>query len=714
MKVMHVGEEEVDMAASVDKAINEISAENSMVSIDNVNSIIDLKVDVHRKNSSESIELMFYAPSMLSGNSQQDQQSLAGTASNSKSIRSSYTLSHNNNNNNSISLTDPQAKYISVYPKDNSPIASTSSNCNSSNIHSTHAAQNNAVIGPKPPHLIRKSSEIVRGHQRRRLERQSSLDAAAESAIVAKLLRQSSDTTSNTKMLTAPSNAACQGNAEKCDSFLHAQLTKAGTSASSTTTAATGNLSTLAQAQRSNTTISNTNALTGSSSALKSTRLQRHRSSETHDERLKQQQRGSSMGATGAAPGGGIFLSIHHENGHHYHHYRHHHTHRRGGSGGAPPIASSGSVVVLGSGVNTSDSFDVDDMELGLGGSANVVAHGSHLSGDGRMRALPSWILGSSSDVFIEDDSFTKSDLGIEQLDDRSASSSTRVHPHANQYRLNHPHQTARGANITKDPIYTISALQLHKRPRREGAIKRRRHSNATTLFKTPTDSSSNVGSQPATTTTVRRIKSAALEVACPRPSVSNLCPHPNSVEAINGQQQIKNPQNALLPPPSKCLVRNPHLNLCPKFGGSFGGSSTNSSLDFGSTNALIDPVFELKEQKEKQTKLEVKESEDAEKEEAKDIKTKAEDVMDDESLGAVGGVCPHHFLHSHNQRQHHHSAESDVGQILNDNKNDEEEEESEQLNGDNDTDNNDEEEEDEDEDDEEEDDDVKRGRGRR
>lgn len=39
MKVMHSGEGE-DMAASLDKAINEISAENSMVSIDNVNSII--------------------------------------------------------------------------------------------------------------------------------------------------------------------------------------------------------------------------------------------------------------------------------------------------------------------------------------------------------------------------------------------------------------------------------------------------------------------------------------------------------------------------------------------------------------------------------------------------------------------------------------------------------------------------------------------------
>ncbi|KAM7346668.1 pecanex [Cochliomyia hominivorax] len=722
MKVMHVGEE-VDMAASVDKAINEISAENSMVSIDNVNSIIDLKVDVHRKNSSESIELMFYAPSMLSGNSQQDQQSIAGTASNSKSIRSSHTISHNNNNNNnSISLSDPQAKYISVYPKDNSPIANSTA-LHPSSSTSTNTPSSNALIGPKPPHLVRKSSEIVRGHhQRRRLERQSSLDAAAESAIVAKFLRQSSDTTNSSKGPQSSAAISLSGNnVEKCDSFLHAQKIKADPYAvaaalSSTVTAL--NKQQQQQAQRSNTTTSgaatsNPSSSSSTSANLKTSRLQRHRSSETHDERLKQQQRGGSIGSAGPTPSsGGIFLSIHHEHGHHHHH-RHHHTHRRAGSGGAPPIASSGSVVVLGSGVNTSDSFDVDDMELGLGGSANVVAHGSHPSGEGRMRALQSWILGSSSDVFIEDDSFTKSDLGIEQLDDRSASSSTRVHPHSNQYRLNHSHQSARssGANITKDPIYTISALQLHKRPRREGAIKRRRHSNATALFKMPTDSSSNVGSQPTTTTTVRRIKSAALEVACPRPSVSNLCPHPNSVEAINGQQQIKNPQNALLPPPSKCLVRNPHLNLCPKFGGSFGGSSTNSSLDFGSTNALIDPVFELKEQKDKHKNNKVSKKNDEtdkpDKEDNKENKSKGEDILDDESLGAVGGVCPHHFLHLHKQRpQHHLSAESDVGQILNDNKNedDDEEEESEQhLETDN-IDDDDEEEEEEDDDDHEED----------
>lgn len=146
--------------------------------------------------------------------------------------------------------------------------------------------------------------------------------------------------------------------------------------------------------------------------------------------------------------------------------------------------------------------------------------------------------------------------------------------------------------------------------------MKRRRHSNATALYKggasgvgAPNHAHSSAlaaaaalasGQQP----TVRRIKSTALEISCPRPSVSNLSPHPNSVEAINGQQMIKNPQSALLPPPSKCLVRNPHLNLCPKFGGSFGGASSSSggssSLHFGtsgSTTALIEPVSPIVEQ---------------------------------------------------------------------------------------------------------------------
>lgn len=367
---------------------------------------LDLKVDVHRKNSSESIELMFYAPSMMSGNSQQDQQSFVGTASNSKSIRSSHTINNSIktiNNNTSTSINDPQAKYISVYPKDNSPIASTSSNANNINNANTLQMSNPLPLGPKPPHLVRKSSEIVRGsHQRRRLERQSSLDAAAESAIVAKLMQRQITESSKASAAGAASSASASGtNAEKCDSFLHAQVSKVGTGGASVAPGTSTSSTSQQQAQRSNTTSAVSNALLNSNaSALKTSRLQRHRSSETHDERLKQQQRsggGSGIASAGTSSGGGgIFLSIHHEHGrHHPHHRHHHHTHRRGGSGGGPPMASSsGSVVVLGSSVGASESFDVDDMELGLGGSANIVTHGSHLSSDGRMRALPSWILG--------------------------------------------------------------------------------------------------------------------------------------------------------------------------------------------------------------------------------------------------------------------------------------------------------------------------------
>ncbi|XP_063385442.1 protein pecanex [Cydia fagiglandana] len=73
-------------------------------------------------------------------------------------------------------------------------------------------------------------------------------------------------------------------------------------------------------------------------------------------------------------------------------------------------------------------------------------------------------------------------------------------------------------------------------------------------------DADKNKGKSPG----VRRIKSAALEIGCPPPSVSNLSPHPNSVETIGGQV-LKNPKNAVIPPPSKCLTRGPHFNLFPR-----------------------------------------------------------------------------------------------------------------------------------------------------
>lgn len=59
----------------------------------------------------------------------------------------------------------------------------------------------------------------------------------------------------------------------------------------------------------------------------------------------------------------------------------------------------------------------------------------------------------------------------------------------------------------------------------------------------------------------VRRIRSTALEICCPPPT---LTVHPNSLEVIGGN--VKGTRNPL-PPPSSTLVRNQHLNLCPYYG---------------------------------------------------------------------------------------------------------------------------------------------------
>lgn len=59
----------------------------------------------------------------------------------------------------------------------------------------------------------------------------------------------------------------------------------------------------------------------------------------------------------------------------------------------------------------------------------------------------------------------------------------------------------------------------------------------------------------------VRRIRSTALEICCPPPT---LTVHPNSLEVIGANVKgTKNP----LPPPSSTLIRNQHLNLCPYYG---------------------------------------------------------------------------------------------------------------------------------------------------
>lgn len=163
----------------------------------------------------------------------------------------------------------------------------------------------------------------------------------------------------------------------------------------------------------------------------------------------------------------------------------------------------------------------------------------------------------ASSDLYLSENNYTtKSELAIETI----------------------PPPPRRDSNST------MSALQLPTTSALSMSRGVRRHSN--------TGKSLGGGGGGGMLTSVRRIKSAALEVGCPQPSVSNLTPHPNSVEAITGGPVIRNPPHAILPAPSKCLSRNPHLNLFPTAGnlnsdpvypiaeqaGEEGGASTNTN----------------------------------------------------------------------------------------------------------------------------------------
>ncbi|BFG02904.1 protein pecanex [Drosophila madeirensis] len=600
MKVMRPGGSRI----SVEQAINEASEENSIMSIDNGNSIIDLKVDVHRKNSSESIELMFYAPSMLSGGSQQDQQSLAGSASVTKSIRSASAAT------SAAVQADLFSKYLTVYPEVVEAAAGSSAgSASSGNDSSSQLPRSVAVAAPtsiRTGHLSRKCSEVFSRRHRRRLERQSSLDAAAAAATSMasnhdhRLMRNQSDTIATTpaqSFLHSQPGGKARGSASSRQHFIAS--TPAG--AAGDTTAAGGSSSAVVVIAPSS------NPTPGRSS-----RLQRHRSSETHDERQKHQSHQSHQSHRGS-----LLQSI-------LHHPHHHQN----------AASSIGALAVIG---GNSGPNDVEDMELGLARHS-----GSGGVSDACTRALQSWILDSSSDVYLEDDSYTKSDLGIEQPHLPTFRRSHLYHGYYHYHHLNH-HLGGGGPIIRKDPTSTMSALQLAPDPARgsgggaaggsgaaaaaaaaaasaSGGIKeRRRHSNATSYHHKysgqasasksallaggagagagagPSSAGGTAAAAGPSSGGVRRIKSTALEVLCQQPSVSNLSPHPNSVEAISGQQQMRNP----LPPPSKSLVRNQHLNLyssqgyaeaaggaAAAAGGPPVGGSTCSSLFFGSSSA--------------------------------------------------------------------------------------------------------------------------------
>lgn len=175
---------------------------------------------------------------------------------------------------------------------------------------------------------------------------------------------------------------------------------------------------------------------------------------------------------------------------------------------------------------------------------------------------------------------------------------------------------------MRKDSNSTMSALQLPTGAANASGIsassRARRHSNST--------------GKPGSMVSVRRIKSAALETCCPQPSVSNLSPHPNSVETIGGKQTLRNPQHSMLPPPSKSLVRNQHLNLYTSPGSSTSMPSSSAPLvSSSSATPTIEAVYPIVEQADERSMSEFLHYDTQESDDS-DVDDNEDDDEDDEN----------------------------------------------------------------------------------
>lgn len=188
---------------------------------------------------------------------------------------------------------------------------------------------------------------------------------------------------------------------------------------------------------------------------------------------------------------------------------------------------------------------------------------------------------------------------------------------------------------IRRDSNSTMSALQLPTvgAPSTSGMLsssRNRRNSNTNNV---------NNRHMPRTSTSMRRIKSAALETSCNPVSVSNLSPHPNSVEVIDGKT-IRNPANSVIPPPSKFLSRNAPQNLFPT--SAAGQSGTSSSATTISDMNIMqhvasDLVYPIAEQGDENCVRGMK-SNSCTSDEESDEKDEARNTRDDEDLTSNDG----------------------------------------------------------------------------
>lgn len=174
---------------------------------------------------------------------------------------------------------------------------------------------------------------------------------------------------------------------------------------------------------------------------------------------------------------------------------------------------------------------------------------------------------------------------------------------------------------MRKDSNSTMSALQLPTGAANASGLsassRARRHSNST--------------GKPGSMVSVRRIKSAALETCCPQPSVSNLSPHPNSVETIGGKQTLRNPQHSMLPPPSKSLVRNQHFNLYTSPGSSTSMPSTLVTSAPMVSSTATEAVYPIVEQADERSMSEFLHYDTQESDDSEDDDDENEDEDEDD-----------------------------------------------------------------------------------
>lgn len=265
--------------------------------------------------------------------------------------------------------------------------------------------------------LDRKSASEIRGRLRCRLERQGSLDANAESAIVSRLIRQTSlssssatananefnanDTnlshSSNNNSLLLDRHISMNGsnNTTLSHSITDKQHTEKLRLCTTTAIAMGTETENGVLGTEGRTTFSMTDSNASTTNVLKNNgRLQRHRSSETPEERLKNTQ----------CYGKGIYLplpKLDHQQRHQPQqqqlqplYYRNHYrTHRRAGSSGNPRLVSM-----------SGGSLDVNDLELDIGVVGTSVSTQDKIGERGETITggpLQSWTLGTFFAVFL-------------------------------------------------------------------------------------------------------------------------------------------------------------------------------------------------------------------------------------------------------------------------------------------------------------------------